>query len=114
MPTLVEIAKQEVIEAAKAYMPAKIAARQESPGALTAYFEAESRLFGAVTLLKERERVAATIASVEPHPGKEPIPRRPKKLSRMQRLIEARRQSDPMGQDREDIDYSSTEDPEAR
>lgn len=54
------------------------------------------------------------IDGVPPRPGAEPITRPPRKLSRREREIERRRASDPLGRDRDDIDYSSDELPSVR
>lgn len=49
-----------------------------------------------------------------PRPGADPIIRPAKKLSRREQMIEDRRRSDRTGQHRDDIDYSTVEDPSAR
>lgn len=93
---------------------------------------ATSALYEAVLLLHSRELAEQALDTgtvsqpktgyddperqfeVPPRPGTDPIPRRPKKLSRREKFIAARKASDPSAADRDDVDYSSDELPSVR
>lgn len=126
--TLVEISEREVLKKARQWKTWRVTT--EAVGGPVS--QAEIDLASEVILLEERERVAENLDRADAAESGKVVPlgdvpsglsikdalaiggHRSRKLSRREQEIEKRRRSDPLAADRDDVDYSTIEDPSVR